>query len=63
MKWFGGDSAALRNAEADAETLVPRILATLRGVCAEEIPAIRFDFLLEKGRQQGCGKVRRNEKL
>ncbi len=47
-EWFGGDAAALAAAEADAEALVPRLLAALHTVCAEPVPAIRLDFLLEQ---------------
>lgn len=57
VRWFGGDAAALAAAEADAVALVPKLLATLRGICAEAIAAIRFDFLLEKGARVGEGKA------
>jgi hypothetical protein len=55
-QWFGGDTAALASAEADAEALVPRLLAALHGVCAAPIPAVRLDFLLE--RLPGAGRGR-----
>ena len=55
-QWFGGDTAALTSAEADAEALVPRLLAALHGVCAAPIPAVRLDFLLE--RLPGAGRGR-----
>jgi hypothetical protein len=47
-QWFDGDAAALASAEADAESLVPRLLTALRGLCTEPIPAVRLDFLLER---------------
>ena len=52
-EWFGGDAAALAQAEAQAEGLVPLLGLVLRGVCAEPQPALRFDFLL---RRDGDGR-------
>jgi hypothetical protein len=56
-QWFSGDAAALASAEADAEALVPRLLAALHTVCVEPVPAIRLDFLLEQ-LPSGPGKGR-----
>ena len=56
-QWFGGDTAALTSAEADAEALVPRLLAALHGVCAAPIPAVRLDFLLEQLPGTGRGRA------